>query len=260
MRAREYLDELSSSGQYHLTSAEAFAALKSSETAVKRALGRLVQQGVLASPARGFYTIIPPEYRSLGSLPADQFIPALMEHLGLAYYAGLLSAAQYYGAAHHRPQEFQVLAERPHEPIKCGSVRVRFIKRANIDEVSVQNFNTPRGTVRVSTPEATAVDLVGFVRQAGGLDQVATILSELGEKIDPGKLVAAAKIAPTSWLQRLGYLLEEVGHKDLTDPLQTYVSQEARDYTPLQPSNSNKSARRSERWKLIINADVEAEI
>ncbi len=204
--------------------------------------------------------IIPPEYRSLGSLPPDQFIPALMDHLGLVYYAGLLSAAQYYGAAHHRPQEFQVLAERPHEPIKCGSVRVRFIKRANIDEVSVQNFNTPRGTVRVSTPEATAVDLVGFVRQAGGLDQVATILSELGEKIDPQQLVSAAKIAPIPWLQRLGYLLEEVGHKDLTGMLQVHVSQEARDYAPLQPSNSNKSAPRSERWKLIINADVEAEI
>lgn len=260
MRAREYLDELSSGGQHHFSSAEALAALKSSESAVKRALSRLIQQGVLASPARGFYTIIPPEYRSLGSLPADQFIPALMEHLELAYYAGLLSAAQYYGAAHHRPQEFQVLVERPHQPIKCGRVRVRFIKRKDIDAVSVRNFNTPRGTIRVSTPEATAIDLVGFVRQAGGLDQVATILSELGEQIDSHKLAAAAKIAPTPWLQRLGYLLEEVDHKDLTDPLQAYVSQEARDYTPLQPSNSNKSALRSERWKLIVNADVEAEI
>jgi predicted transcriptional regulator of viral defense system len=215
---------------------------------------------MLASPARGFYTIIPPEYRSLGSLPADQFIPALMEHLGLAYYAGLLSAAQYYGAAHHRPQIFQVMVERPHQPIKCGGVRVKFTKRKDIEKVSVQSFNTPRGTIRVSTPEATAIDLVGFVRQAGGLDQVATILSELGERIDPDKLVAAAKIAPTPWSQRLGYLLEEVDHKDLTSPLQLYVSQEARDYTPLEPSSSDKSASRSERWKLIINTDVEAEI
>jgi predicted transcriptional regulator of viral defense system len=260
MRAREYVDELSSSGQYHLTSAEALAALKSSDSAVKRALSRLIQQGVLASPARGFYMIIPPEYRSLGSLPPDQFIPALMGHLGLTYYAGLLSAAQYYGAAHHRPQEFQVLVERPHKPIKCGRVRVRFIKRKDIEAVSVQSFNTPRGIIRVSTPEATAIDLVGFVRQAGGLDQVATILSELGEEIDSGKLLAAAKIAPIPWLQRLGYLLEEVGHKDLTGLLQAHVSQEARDYAPLQPSNSNKSAPRSERWKLIINVDVEAEI
>lgn len=47
---------------------------------------------------RRFYVIVPSEYRSLSCLPADQFIPALMKHLGLAYYAGLLTAAQYYGS------------------------------------------------------------------------------------------------------------------------------------------------------------------
>jgi hypothetical protein len=31
---------------------------------------------------------------------------------GLTYYAGLLSAAQYHGAAHHRPQEFQIVVAK----------------------------------------------------------------------------------------------------------------------------------------------------
>ena len=260
MRAKDYLDDLVQRGRYSFTSKEAKAALGISADATKQALNRLEKQGELASPARGFYTIIPPEYRSLASLPADQFIPALMDHLGLSYYAGLLSAAQYHGAAHHRPQEFQVFVARNRKPIKCGAVRVAFITRKNVNEVSVQSFNTPRGTILVSTPEATAIDLVGYARHAGGLDQVATILSELGEEIDPHKLASAARIAPISWLQRLGYLLDAFDHKDLTDPLQAYVSQEARDYTPLQPSASHKAVPRSERWKLIINVDVEAEL
>ena len=50
----------------------------------------------------------------------------------------------------------------------------------------VQSFNTPRGTILVSTAEATAVDLVGYQHHAGGLDQVATVLSELAEHIDAG--------------------------------------------------------------------------
>lgn len=260
MRAKDYIDDLVRQGRYSFTSEDAKSALGTSAHATKLSLNRLEKQGELAMPLRGFYTIIPPEYRSLGSLPPDQFIPALMDHLGLAYYAGLLSAAQYYGAAHHRPQEFQVFVASNRKPIKCGAVRVAFIARKNVGEVSVQTFNTPRGTVRVSTPEATAIDLVGYYHHAGGLDQVATILSELGESIDPHKLVNAAKIAPIPWLQRLGYLLDEFGHKDMTGPLQTYVLQEARDYTQLQPSSSNKSVPRSERWKLIINADVEAEL
>lgn len=44
----------------------------------------------------------------------------------------------------------------------------------------------------VSTPEATALDLIGYQYHAGGLDQVATVLSELAERIDPEKLAAAA--------------------------------------------------------------------
>jgi hypothetical protein len=42
--------------------------------------------------ANGGCTIVPPEYRSLGCLSPEQFIPQLMKHLGLEYYVGLLSA------------------------------------------------------------------------------------------------------------------------------------------------------------------------
>src|SRR5438067_7615098 len=104
IRAREYLARLAASGRYHFGSGEAQQALGVSPAAAKLALHRLSKQGLIASPARGFYVIVPPEYRSLRSLPADQFIPALMQRLGLAYYMGLLSAAQYHGAAHQRPQ------------------------------------------------------------------------------------------------------------------------------------------------------------
>ena len=101
--ARDYIANLASKGQYHLTSHDAQEALGVTPSAAKLALNRLSKQGLVVSPLRGFYVIVPPEYRSLGSLPVDQFVPDLMNHLGLAYYAGLLSAAQYHGAAHHCP-------------------------------------------------------------------------------------------------------------------------------------------------------------
>jgi hypothetical protein len=83
-------------------------------------LSRLIRPKLVATPARGFYVIVPPEYRSLGCLPGDQFIPTLASHRGLAYYVGLLSAAQYRGAAHQRPREIQVFLEKNRSPIKCG--------------------------------------------------------------------------------------------------------------------------------------------
>jgi hypothetical protein len=77
------------------------------------------------------------------------------------------------------------MVEKNQRPIECGSVRVSFIARKKIGSVSVQSFNTPRGIISVSTVEATTVDLAGYPKRAGGLDQVATILAELAEKIDP---------------------------------------------------------------------------
>lgn len=257
--ARDYVAGLAASGRYDFGSREAQEALGVSPAAAKLALNRLAKQGLVASPARGFYVIVPPEYRSLRSLPADQFIPALMQRLGLTYYAGLLSAAQYHGAAHHRPQEFQVMLAKSRRPIVSGAVRVAFIVRKNISTVPVQRFNTPRGTILVSTPEATAVDVIGYPGHIGGLDQTATILSELAEKLDPEKLVAAARTAPIPWAQRLGYLLVKVGAEDRAGPLKSYVQQHARQMAVLLPTAPRKNAVRHEDWKIFVNAEVEPE-
>lgn len=256
---RNYIRNLASSGRYSFTSHEARAALSVSAAAAKLALHRLTRQGEIASPARGFYVVVPPEYRSLGCLPADQFIPALMQRAGLSYYAGLLTAAQYYGAAHHRPQEFQVMLAKQRRPIHCGQVRVAFFVRKRLRDVALQSFNTPRGPIQVSAPEATALDLVGYQDRVGGLDHVVTILSELAEQIDPQKLAVAARTAPLPWAQRLGHLLEQAGAAEKTVALKSHVKSAARETVALLPGARADEARRDAEWKLIINADAEAE-
>ena len=260
VNAREYVNGLAASGRYHFTSSEARSALGVSAAAAKLALNRLAKQALIASPARGFYVIVPPEYRSLGCLPADQFIPALMKRLNLSYYAGLLSAAQYHGAAHHRPQEFQVFLAKSRRPIECGSVRVAFMVRKRVAEVPVQSFNTPRGTLLVSSPEATALDLIGYVQHAGGLNHVATVLSELAERIDPKQLAAAARTAPVGWAQRLGYLLEHLGFTAQIPALKEYVREHAKQSTALLPKAPRTRVCRDKGWKLYANSSVEAEL
>jgi predicted transcriptional regulator of viral defense system len=256
---RDYVTGLAARGRYIFTSEEAREALGVSADAAKLALNRLAKQGAVASPARGFYVIVPPEYRALGSLPAEQFIPALMERLHLTYYTALLSAAQFHGAAHHRPQEFQVMLGKSRRPIRCGQVRVAFIVNRRVKDVPLQSFNTPRGAIRVSTPEATAIDLVGYQEHAGGLDQVATVLAELAEKIDPDKLAAAAAAAPLPWVQRLGYLLELAEAPEKAEALRAYVRREAKESTLLLPGAAAGGERRKD-WKLIVNAEVEPEL
>jgi predicted transcriptional regulator of viral defense system len=256
---RNFVSGLAAGGRYFFASRDAQAALGVSPAAAKLALNRMAKQGAIASPARGFYVIVPPEYHSLGCLPADQFIPALMKSLGQTYYVGLLSAAQYHGAAHHRPQEFQVFLAKNRRPIQCGKVSVAFMARKRITDVAVQSFNTPRGTILVSTPEATAMDLIGYQHHAGGLDQVATILGELVEKIDPRKLATAAATAPLPWAQRLGYLLEHIDAGKKASALKAFVQEHARLAAVLSPTAPRAASRRDDDWNLYVNADVEAE-
>jgi predicted transcriptional regulator of viral defense system len=259
LRPRDFIDGLMASGRYSFSSSDAKDALKSSPDAVKRALARLAKQGFIASPARGFYVIVPPEYRSLGCLPADQFIPDLMAGRHQAYYVGVLSAAQYHGAAHHRPQEFQVMLERPHRSIACGKVRVNFFVKSNLSKTPTQEFNTPRGKILASTPEATALDLVGYQENAGGIDNVATILSELAVKLEPRKLAIAAQGIPMPWAQRLGYLLSHLGHASKAGLLKELVKNESPQVVPLLPGMRGNDIAKDEDWRLNVNTTVEAD-
>ena len=76
-------------------------------------------------------------------------------------------------------------------------------------------MNTPRGKLRVSA-EATALELVGYVDQCGGIDNVASVLSELAPNLEKKKLTAAARLGPIAWTQRLGYLRRDVKEAGLT--------------------------------------------
>jgi len=102
----EYVDRLQQSGLYTFTRERALSDLSLSAIAVRRAAGRLLAQGRLVVPRRGFFVVVPLEYRSAGAPPPPWFIDALMRFHGQPYYVGLLSAAALHGAAAQQPQEF----------------------------------------------------------------------------------------------------------------------------------------------------------
>jgi predicted transcriptional regulator of viral defense system len=260
LRIADYIQELQQRGRYHFTTKDAVTTISGGLDSVVRALSRLKSKGKLATPQRGFYVVIPPEYISLGCLPAEQFVPQLMEHLGEPYHVALLSAAQLYGAAHQRPQRFQVMVQKPRKSIICGKVHVDFFVRGDLKRVSTVIMNTPRGQMLVSSPETTALELVGYKNHAGGLNNVATILVELAETIAADKLANEALHAPLAWVQRLGFLLELVEQNDTAKKLLPLVQQQAQRVTPLDSTLPRTGAKRSSRWRVAINVQVEPDL
>jgi len=258
--AAEYVEELQARGRFVFTTADAMKALGSSVTAVRAALRRLKQKTLIADPYRGFHVIVPPAHRRLGCLPADQFIPDLMARLGEPYYVGLLSAAKYYGAAHQAPMVFQVVVPKSRRGLECGGVRVEFIARQEMQATPVLERNTETGTIRIATPEATALELIGYPEHCGYLDNVATVLAELAESVDGQTLAAEARRAPVAWVQRLGYLLALVGADDLARHLDPVLEGRNAFVVALAPWKGMTGARRDARWRVAVNIDVEPDV
>jgi predicted transcriptional regulator of viral defense system len=196
--------------------------------------------------------------------PAEHFIPYLMEYWQCSYYAGLLTAARYHGATHQAAQVFQVMIEgRSKNLILCGKVKIQCIANRHLVETPIQTISTAKSMLRVSTPEGTAMDLLNYTRQAGGLNHITTVLTELQESMKEDKLLALAKSQPIiAWKQRLGYLLEVVGAFKLADVLKNHLAQQKRvDYIPLVSGlEESPEISRNSTWKIIENAIVESDI
>ena len=261
---RELADWLLARGRHWVTTEEAAALLDIPQHHVSPSLARWREKGLLFSPTKGVYVPIPPEYRSWRAVPAAQFVDPLMRHLGHAYYVALLSAAEVHGFAHQRPQVFQVMTPARLRDRAFGRVRMSFVTSARVPERPVVTRNTPTGTMRVSTPEVTVLDLVELPRRSGSLSNVATILGEmLGEKVlDGEQLATVAGTYPAAVVQRAGWLLEfvaqQVGASIGLDGLQSAA---ARRSTPT--ALASHGARRGpvdERWNVIVNTTVEPDL
>ncbi len=243
------------------TSAEAEQALHIGRGAFLDAAERLQRRKHLLNPRRGFYVIVPPQFASWGAPPPAWYIDALMRHEEQAYYVGLLKAAELHGASHQAVMEFQVIAGKRLPKIRAGRNLIAFYYRKDMPAVAsgIEDLKTDTGKMKVSTVELTTLDLLRYPQAAGGMDNIATVLSDLGSKIDAAKLAALSLSAERPVAQRLGYLLDRVGYRDRTEPLsQALEARGSVTWTELdRKENSNTDlapapVERNDRWRVIV--------
>lgn len=261
MSLDHWIDQLQEAGRYSFERAEALLELGLAEPSLKKALQRASSRGRILPLRRGFYVVVPLEYRAVGSAPTEWFLDHLMKFLGKPYYVGALSAAARHGSAHQRPQETQVVVPNQLRNIETHAVRIRFLRNAAMERALTEPRRTQTGDIPVSTPEWTAIDLVRFQRHIGGMDAAATVLTELVETLDPGRLVLAGKCEPTTaYLQRLGWMLESVGAGTATEPLHSLVVRRNPAYTPLNALLDKRRGPRDPRWRVIVNEKPESDL
>lgn len=256
-----FVDDLQARGRYTFRREEALSALGVSDIAFNRAARRLVAKRRLAAPRRGFFVVVPTEYSGSGAPPPSWFIADLMAFHGQCYYVGLLSAAALHGAAHQQPQEFQVMTDRALRPTTVGRARLRFFTKRHLRQTPTIDVKTYTGGMRVSTPESTALDLVRYVESAGHLDNVASVLAELAEVMDPFRLVEAARAdIELTVIQRLGFLLSYVGATTVTELLARWLAEQRPRTVPLRADRASDEASKDSTWRVLVNDSIELDL
>lgn len=250
-------DDLLAHGRYWVTTEELSREDGRSPVLVRQALARQTRRGRLVSPARGFYLVVPPEYRGRGSIPPEWYVDPLMEHLGVRYYVSFLTAAAAHGAAHQGPQAFQVVTDRDVQDRTIGRTRLHFVHSRMSLSVPVMRPTVHTGAYTLATRETTVADCVWRMEESGGINNVATVITEIGD-LDMYELARVAPRHSEATLRRLGWLVARFCPDRPTDALAS-ACRPLRDAPLLDPRGPRRGAVDGD-WGVRVNVDVEPDV
>ncbi|HYH83557.1 MAG TPA: type IV toxin-antitoxin system AbiEi family antitoxin [Longimicrobium sp.] len=264
-----FVDERQARGRYvfrfdeltplALTPSARYAALQRLERAgrIRKVGGRL-----------GIWLIVPPEYRDVGAPPAAWVLDDVMTSLGVPYYVGLRSAAEWLGATHHAVQTLQVVVGRQLRPFAIGRERLRFFEKRTAAVTPTTLVPGQSAPLRMSTPGATALDLVRFMVASGGINAVSGVLAQIADRCTPDDLRLALDSAQdTPSAQRLGWLLERLEQRRLAGTVAAWLRQRPSRAVPLElGQRANRSAPPAVRpvkdaaWRVVVNCRVDSSL
>ena len=264
----EYVTELQSKGRIVFAAEEAVAALGTNRGAFLDAAQRLQKRGLLISPRKGFYVAVPPQFASWGAPPPSWYVDALMRQEQQPYYVGLLKAAELHGATHQAVMEFQVVTDKRMSRIRAGRNLIVFYYRKEMAAImdGIEDIKTDTGRMKVSSPALTALDLLRYGKGSAGIDNVATVLSDLGSRIDGDQLAFLSLRFEKPVVQRLGYMLDILDRRSITRKMHEMLSSrgkppwteldraEARD-----PLFAPDPVERDQRWRVVVRRLPEIE-
>jgi hypothetical protein len=107
--------------------------------------------------------------------------------------------------------------------------------------------------LQVSTPEATAFDLIQYATRVGGIGRAAETIAPLLPLMRPAELRRVLKIADEPTMaQRLGFVLGKLRANDLAKVVENWLPSDLK-FVTLVPG-ARGDAPEIKRWKILNNA------
>jgi len=193
-------------------------------SAARSQLHRLGRKIVRVSKAHQFFLIVSPEHFSRGSPPVDWWLDDYFQWLGHPYYLALQSAASAHGSNPQSIQVTQVITDAPRRPVTVGQFQVTFFVKRSIQDTPTQQLPNGYAPTRVSTPAATAFDLIRYAARIGGIGRAVETLRPLLPLINPVGLRTVLEAEnETATAQRLGYVLDRTGRAKLAAVIEDWL-------------------------------------
>lgn len=257
--AARFVENLLARGMVTFTLAELMRQTELSSIAARNQLLRLGAQVRRVTPRQPFYLIVSPEHRAIGAPPPAWWLDAYFRWLQRPYYLALQSAAAEYGSTAQAIQVTQVITNAPHRDIVLGRLRVQFFVKRDAASTPTRMLTQAQAPLVVSTPEATAVDLIGYASRLGGIERaIETILPMLHHFRRAHLADALHAGVETTCAQRLGFILEQARAVKLAHVVEKHLGGRGHRIA-LEPGHSSSSGAASpysERWRVMANTSM----
>ncbi|MCB9266522.1 MAG: type IV toxin-antitoxin system AbiEi family antitoxin [Lewinellaceae bacterium] len=260
---QEYIDHLLSLEEYAFSWEELLQKTDAPVSTLRKELDRLTGRNELFNLRKGFYLILPPLYRPMGKLPVSLYADKLFAYLGKPYYLAFYSAAMYHGAAHQQIQQDYIMTAPPAlRDINKGNARIRFFTATHWPERNLMRRTSDAGAFYLSSPALTMADLLYHQRWLGGINRMLANLEELSEELSVNDIRNLLAWYPhKSTLQRLGFILEEVGaDSSLTEPITDYLQRHRYFPALLSPRPDEKPGSTGNAWKIDVNVELASDL
>lgn len=255
----DLLEILLSEAKYCFSVGDIQKKLGLAQNNVVKILTRLKRKNKIISVSKGLYAYFPPAEKKFG-FNVIRVLSPIMAYWQVPYYVGLLSAANHYGAAHYKPQVLQVMIPKQISFRKAKELGISFHVKKNFPKEGLERIKTPFGYVLYSTPELLVLDLIGYEKAGGGIDNVVHVIRDLLPHLKSKELQKMALVYPVmAVVQRAGFIFDKLGaHKSLVNSLQRIVRKRGASLVKLSTVMPIKGKPES-KWKIIQNISLENE-
>lgn len=226
-----------------------------SAIAAKFQLLRLRGKVVRVSPRQPFFLIVGPEHRNMGAPPPTWWLQDYFNWLGRPYYLALQSAASAFGSNPQALQVTQVMTDKPFRPIQVGRTQLRFFVKRGIERTPTQQPEGAVAPLLISTPEATAYDLVRYATSIGGIERAAETIRPLLPMLRARELKRVLDMEnEPAVAQRLGFVIEASGNKSLAKALRNGLPDNLTPVALVPGKGKRGNLPLVKRWQVLNNS------